>query len=156
MSFPIRIYKLILASLSRFCHLFCLSIIACFTMLCSFLLYGEVNQLCIHISLSSRTSLHPTVLVSYKNEWNWVICRYVIQSQISQKEKNKYHLSTHICGLCCFLDALHFVYRHASFPCSLLKSEIFRVPMCHSLSTQNHFWWLMTFSVFGLPLWFSW
>ena len=139
MSFPIRIYKLILASLSRFCHLFCLSIIACFTMLCSFLLYGEVNQLCIHISLSSWTSLHPTILVSYKNEQNWVICREVIQSEVSQKEKNKYHLLMHICGLCCFLDALHFASQHASFPRSLLKSEIFRAPMCLSLSARDCF-----------------
>ena len=139
MSFPIRIYKLILASLSRFCHLFCLSIIACFTMLCSFLLYGEVNQLCIYISLSSWTSLHPTILVSYKNEQNWVICREVIQSEVSQKEKNKYHLLMHICGLCCFLDALHFASQHASFPRSLLKSEIFRAPMCLSLSARDCF-----------------
>ena len=43
--------------------------------------------------------------ISHKKERNWVICRdwmdleTVIQSDVSQKEKNKYHILTHICGI---------------------------------------------------------
>ena len=44
------------------------------------------------------------ILLSHKKEWNWVICRNVdwfsvIKSKVSQKEKNKYHILIHICGI---------------------------------------------------------
>ena len=45
------------------------------------------------------------MLLSHKKEWNWVICRdvdgleIVIQSEVSQKEKNKYSMLTHIYGI---------------------------------------------------------
>ena len=49
--------------------------------------------------------IYNGILLSHKKEWNWVICRDVdgprewSKSEVSQKEKNKYHLLTHICGL---------------------------------------------------------
>ena len=43
------------------------------------------------------------ILLSHKKEGNYTICRYVdgtvIQSEISQKEKYKYHLILLICGI---------------------------------------------------------
>ena len=44
------------------------------------------------------------ILLSCEKERNWVICRdmmhleTVIQSEVSQKEKNKYLILMHICG----------------------------------------------------------
>ena len=46
--------------------------------------------------------IYNGILLSHKKEWNWVICRDVepiIQSEVSQKEKNKYCILTHICGI---------------------------------------------------------
>ena len=49
--------------------------------------------------------IYNGILLSPKKEQNWVICRDVdgsrdfIQSEVSQKEKNKYHILTHICGI---------------------------------------------------------
>ena len=48
--------------------------------------------------------IYNGILLSHKKERNWVICRdvvdleTVIQSEVSQKEKNKYGILTHICG----------------------------------------------------------
>ena len=45
------------------------------------------------------------VLLSHKKERNWVIFRDMngprecLQSEVSQKEKNKYHTLMHICGI---------------------------------------------------------
>ena len=45
------------------------------------------------------------ILLSHKKEQNWVICRdmidleTVIQSEVSQKEKNKYHIISLIWGI---------------------------------------------------------
>ena len=45
------------------------------------------------------------ILLSHEKERNWIICRdvdgprVVIQSEVSQKEENKYHILTHICGI---------------------------------------------------------
>ena len=45
------------------------------------------------------------ILVSHEKERNWIICRdvhgprVVIQSEVIQKEKNKYHILMHICGI---------------------------------------------------------
>ena len=48
------------------------------------------------------------ILLSHTNEYNWVICRdvdrprvcyTVIQREESEKEKNKCHILTHICGI---------------------------------------------------------
>ena len=45
------------------------------------------------------------ILLSHKKERNWVICRdvdeleTVIQSEVSQKEKNKYRILMQICGI---------------------------------------------------------
>ena len=49
--------------------------------------------------------IYNSILLSHRKEQNWVICREwmdletVIQSEVSQKEKNKYHILTHICGI---------------------------------------------------------
>ena len=50
--------------------------------------------------------IYNGILLSHKKERNWVICRdvdgsneTVIQSEVSQKEKNKYRILTHICGM---------------------------------------------------------
>ena len=48
--------------------------------------------------------IYNGILLSHKKERNWVICRdmdleTVIQSEIRQKEKNKYRILTHICGI---------------------------------------------------------
>ena len=48
--------------------------------------------------------IYNGVLLSHKKEQNWVICRDVYGSrdchtrEVSQKEKNKYRILTHICG----------------------------------------------------------
>ena len=48
--------------------------------------------------------IYNGILLRHKKERNWVICRdmddleTVIQSEVSQKEKNKYRILTHICG----------------------------------------------------------
>ena len=45
------------------------------------------------------------ILLSHKKEWNWVICgdvdgpRDCVQSEVSQKEKNKYCILTHMWSL---------------------------------------------------------
>ena len=45
------------------------------------------------------------ILLSHKKKRNWVFVEMwidlgsVIQSEICQKEKNKYHILTHICGI---------------------------------------------------------
>ena len=50
-------------------------------------------------------NIYNGVLLSHKKARNWVICRdmdgseTVIQSEVSQKEKNKYCMLTHICGI---------------------------------------------------------
>ena len=49
--------------------------------------------------------IYNGVLLSHKREQNWVIFRdvdeleSVIQSEVSQKEKNKYCILMHICGI---------------------------------------------------------
>ena len=49
--------------------------------------------------------IYNGILLSYKKERNWVICKdgmdleCVIQSEVSQKEKNKYCILMHICGI---------------------------------------------------------
>ena len=53
--------------------------------------------------------IYNGILLSHKKERNWVICRdvdgprcgwvFVIQSEVSQKEKNKYRILMHICGI---------------------------------------------------------
>ena len=49
--------------------------------------------------------IYNGILLSQKKERNWVICRdvdrptSVIQSEVSQKEKNKYRILMHICGI---------------------------------------------------------
>ena len=50
--------------------------------------------------------IYNGILLSHKEECNWVICREtwmdletVIQSEVSQKEKNKYCILAHICGI---------------------------------------------------------
>ena len=49
--------------------------------------------------------IYNGILLSHKKERNWVICRdvdgprVVIQSEVSQKEKNKSRILTHICGI---------------------------------------------------------
>ena len=48
--------------------------------------------------------IYNGILLSHKKERNLVICRdmdlkSVIQSEVSQKEKNKYHVLMHICFL---------------------------------------------------------
>ena len=54
--------------------------------------------------------IYNRILLSHKKEQNWVICRdvegprechteSVIQTEVSQKEKNKYHVLTHVCGI---------------------------------------------------------
>ena len=49
--------------------------------------------------------IYNGILLSHKKEQNWVICRdvdgpeSVIQSEVSQKEKNKYYILTHVCGI---------------------------------------------------------
>ena len=48
--------------------------------------------------------IYNGILLSHKKEQNLVICRdvddleTVIQSEVSQKEKNKYRILMHICG----------------------------------------------------------
>ena len=48
--------------------------------------------------------IYNGILLSHKKERNWVICRdmmhpeTVIQSEVSQKEKNKYRILRHVCG----------------------------------------------------------
>ena len=49
--------------------------------------------------------IYNGILLSHKKEQNWVIVEMwmdletVIQSEASQKEKNKYRILTHICGI---------------------------------------------------------
>ena len=47
--------------------------------------------------------IYNGILLNHKKKQNWVICRMdletVIQSEVNQKEKNKYHILTHICGI---------------------------------------------------------
>ena len=46
--------------------------------------------------------IYNGILLSHEKERNWVICRdvdgSVIESEVSQKEENKYRILTHICG----------------------------------------------------------
>ena len=49
--------------------------------------------------------IYNGILLSHKKERNWVICRdmggsreTVTQSEVSQKEKNKCRILTHVCG----------------------------------------------------------
>ena len=45
------------------------------------------------------------ILLNQKEEWNWVTVETrmdletVIQSEVSQKKKNKYHILMHMCGI---------------------------------------------------------
>ena len=45
------------------------------------------------------------ILLSHNKEQNWVICRHVmdletvIQKEVSQREINKYHITSFICGI---------------------------------------------------------
>ena len=49
--------------------------------------------------------IYKGILLRHKKEQNFVICREmddlqtVIQSVVSQKKKNKYHILTHLCGV---------------------------------------------------------
>ena len=48
--------------------------------------------------------IYNGILLSHKKEQNWVICRDMdgprdLQSEVSQKEKNKYRILTHISGI---------------------------------------------------------
>ena len=49
--------------------------------------------------------IYDEILLSHKKEWSYAICRdmtdleAVIQSELSQKEKNKYHILMHMCGI---------------------------------------------------------
>ena len=49
--------------------------------------------------------IYNGILLSHKKKRNWVICseadgpESVIQSEVSQKEKNKYHMLTNIYGI---------------------------------------------------------
>ena len=48
--------------------------------------------------------IHYGILLSHKRERNWVVCKNVDEPQVchterSQKEKNKYHILTHICRI---------------------------------------------------------
>ena len=49
--------------------------------------------------------IHNGILLSYKKEciWissnDWMTLEPVIQSEVSQKEKDKYHILTHIYGI---------------------------------------------------------
>ena len=52
--------------------------------------------------------MYNGILLSHKEERNWVICRdldgpmdleSVFQSEVSQKEKNKYHILVYIYGI---------------------------------------------------------
>ena len=48
--------------------------------------------------------IYNGILLSHKKEQNWIFVETwmnlesVIQSEVSQKEKNKYRILTHICG----------------------------------------------------------
>ena len=48
--------------------------------------------------------IYNGILLSHKKERNWVICdgwmdlESVIQSEVSQKQKNKYRILIHVCG----------------------------------------------------------
>ena len=50
--------------------------------------------------------IYNGILLSHKKKQNWVICsevdESVIQSEVSQKEKNKYRMLTHIYGIYMF------------------------------------------------------
>ena len=49
--------------------------------------------------------IHDGILLSYKRDafesvlMRWMNLEPIIQSEVSQKEKNKYHILTHICGI---------------------------------------------------------
>ena len=49
--------------------------------------------------------IHNGILLSHEKERiglfveMWMDLETVIQSEVSQKEKNKYHILTHICGI---------------------------------------------------------
>ena len=49
--------------------------------------------------------IYNGILLSHKKEQNWVLCdmwmdqESVIQSEVSQKEKNKYCVLMHVCGI---------------------------------------------------------
>ena len=49
--------------------------------------------------------IYNGILLSHKKEQNWLFAvrwtdlESVIQSEVSQKEKNKYHMLTHIYGI---------------------------------------------------------
>ena len=50
--------------------------------------------------------IYNGILLSHKKERNWVICRdadglieSVVQSEVSQNEKNKYRILTHVCRI---------------------------------------------------------
>ena len=47
--------------------------------------------------------IYNGILLSHEKKWNWVICSEVdgprvLQNEVSQKEKNKYSMLTHIYG----------------------------------------------------------
>ena len=49
--------------------------------------------------------IYNGILLSHKKEQNWVICRDVMdletvtESEVSQKEKTKYRVLLHLCGI---------------------------------------------------------
>ena len=49
--------------------------------------------------------IYNGILLSHKKEWNWVICRDkdrprdCLQSEVSQKERNKYGILMHTYGI---------------------------------------------------------
>ena len=57
------------------------------------------------VCVCAHAHTHNGIFLSHKKEQNWVIYRDINgprdshQSDISQKEKNRCHLFTHICGI---------------------------------------------------------
>ena len=58
---------------------------------------GGIDKEVVHI--------YNGILLSHQKEQNWVTCRdvinveTVIQNEVSQKEKNKYCILMHVCGI---------------------------------------------------------
>ena len=69
------------------------------------MLVFEVNQPYAYIHpLPLGLPLHPPHPTTKKNEIGsfvemWVDLESIKQSEVSQKEKNKYHILTHLCGI---------------------------------------------------------
>ena len=67
----------------------------------------EATKMSINRGMGKEDALHTHngILLSHKKERNWSFVEMwmdlesVIQSEISQKEKNKYCILTHICGI---------------------------------------------------------